>query len=441
MTATIAEMVAPLVTALMNDSDSVPIRFWDGSSLGPAGESAVVIKSREALRRLLWAPGELGLGRAYVAGEIDLEGDIIETISVAQNMAADSSDVIRQQLRIRDWPMLIRIAARLGVLGLPLTPPPEEVRVHGRFHSRERDAMVVAHHYDVGNEFYRLFLGQTMTYSCGYFESDDASLDDAQTAKYELICRKLGLEPGMRLLDIGCGWGGMTIHAAARYGVDAVGVTLSEEQAEMARRRVSEAGLTDRVEIRYQDYRDVDDGPYEAVSSIGMFEHVGLVRLVEYFQKVHDLLTPGGRFLNHAISRPNGSGAFPKRSFVARYVFPDGEVHEVGRVVSVMQDLGLEVRDVESLREHYAKTLRHWVTNLEGSWEKAVTLAGVGRTRIWRLYMGASALNFEAGRNSVHQVLAVNAEPGGSSGMPATRRELLDDKTGPPTKWPVVTRT
>ncbi len=189
----------------------------------------------------------------------------------------------------------------------------------------------------------------------------------AQTSKYDLICRKLGLQPGMRLLDVGCGWGGMAIHAASHYGVEAIGVTLSQEQADLARERVSEAGLDDRVEIRYQDYRDVADGPFDAVSSIGMFEHVGLTQLTEYFTRIKDLIVPGGRFLNHGISRPNGVGTLPKHSFIARYVFPDGELHEVGRVVTAMQEEGLEVRDVESLNEHYAKTLRHWVANLEGS--------------------------------------------------------------------------
>jgi cyclopropane-fatty-acyl-phospholipid synthase len=425
MTATVAEKVAPLVRALVSGPEYPPIRFWDGSSLGSPGESCVVVNSPRALRRLLWAPGELGLGRAYVAGEIDVEGDMMEMISTVLARAEDPSEVIRQRIRIRDWPTLLSTAAQLGVLGLPPKPPPEEARVGGRLHSKDRDATAITHHYDVGNDFYALFLGETMTYSCAYFDSEDAGLDEAQAAKYDLICRKLGLQAGMRLLDIGCGWGGMAIHAASRYGVGVVGVTVSKEQAEMARKRVAEASLADRVTIRLEDYRDVDDGPYEAVSSIGMFEHVGEVRLVEYFQKVHDLLTPGGRFLNHAISRPSGSEPLPKRSFVGRYVFPDGELHEVGRVISAMQQLGLEVRDVESLREHYAKTLRHWVANLEASWAEAVRLAGDGRARIWRIYMAASALNFEAARVSVHQVLATKTTPDGISSMPATRDGFL----------------
>jgi cyclopropane-fatty-acyl-phospholipid synthase len=428
MTNTVAEIVKPLVTALLNDAGPVPIQFWDGSFLGTPGENVIVVKSPEAVRRILWAPGELGLGRAYVAGEIDFEGSIIEALSAAQDMAGDSPDVVRQRLRARDLPTLIRTARKLGVLGLPPAPPPEEARVRGGVHSKERDASAIAHHYDVGNDFYRLLLGETMTYSCGYFDSDNASLDEAQTAKHDLICRKLGLVEGMRLLDVGCGWGSMAIHAASRYGAKVVGVTLSQAQVELARERVARAGLSDRIEIRYQDYRDVSDGPYDAVSSIGMFEHVGLSRLDDYFTSIREVLIPGGRFLNHAISRHSGSGALPKRSFIARYVFPDGEFHEVGRVITRMQDLGLEVRDVESLREHYAKTLRRWLANLEGSWSDAVALAGAGRARVWRLYIAASALNFEANRVSIHQVLAVNTPGSGNSEMPATRKGLAEKR-------------
>ena len=426
MTNTVAQIVKPLVTALLNDAGLVPIKFWDGSVLGTPGENVIVVKSPEAVRRILWAPGELGLGRAYVAGEIDFEGSILEALSAAQDMAGDSPDVVRQRLRARDLPTLIQTAHKLGVLGLPPAPPPEEARVRGGVHSKDRDAAAIAHHYDVGNDFYRLFLGETMTYSCGYFDTDNTSLDEAQSSKHDLICRKLGLAPGMRLLDVGCGWGSMAIHAASQYGAHVVGVTLSRAQVELARERVAQAGLADRVEIRYQDYRDVDDGPYDAVSSIGMFEHVGLSRLEDYFTSIREVLIPGGRFLNHAISRPSGSGAIPKRSFIARYVFPDGELHEVGRVVARMQDLGLEVRDVESIREHYAKTLRHWLANLEGSWSDAVASAGPGRARVWRLYMAASALNFTANRASIHQVLAVNTPDSGDSEMPATRKGLVE---------------
>jgi cyclopropane-fatty-acyl-phospholipid synthase len=267
-----------------------------------------------------------------------------------------------------------------------------------------------------------------MTYSCAYFSDRDTSLDDAQTTKLEVVCRKLGLREGMRVLDVGCGWGSFALHAAQRHGVDVVGVTLSPSQAESATARARDAGVDRQVEIRLQDYRDVNDGPYDAISSIGMFEHVGLARLREYFGNLFTLLRPGGRLLNHAISRPPGPSAFDKHSFIERYVFPDGELHEVGTVVSAMQAHGFEVRDVESMREHYALTLRHWVRNLEAGWSEAVALAGAPRARVWQLYMAGSALNFEAARTSIHQVLGVRTEATGVSGMPLTRSELLVDR-------------
>ena len=254
---------------------------------------------------------------------------------------------------------------RTGFGALPV--PAEEARLGGVRHSRKRDAAAIAHHYDVSNAFYRIVLGPSMTYSCAVWERGDVTLEDAQAAKYELVSRKLGLEPGMRLLDVGCGWGGMVVHAAANHGVRAVGVTLSRRQAEWAEKAVAEAGLADRVEIRYQDYRDVRDGPFDAISSIGMFEHVGLSQLRVYFGGLRRLLRPGGRLLNHGIARPPNAGRtrFQPNSFIDRYVFPDGELHELGSVVSTMQGTGFEVRHVESLREHYALTLRAWVRNLE----------------------------------------------------------------------------
>jgi cyclopropane-fatty-acyl-phospholipid synthase len=262
-----------------------------------------------------------------------------------------------------------------------------------------------------------------MTYSCAVWERPGVTLEDAQAEKYELVCRKLGLVPEMQLLDVGCGWGGMVLYAAANHGVRAVGVTLSRRQAEWAEKAVADAGLADRVEIRYQDYRDVRDGPFDAISSIGMFEHVGLSQLRVYFGGLRGLLRPGGRLLNHGISRrPNaGRTRFRRNGFIDRYVFPDGELHEIGGVVSTIQRSGLEVRHLESLREHYALTLRAWVRNLESSWGDAVAEVGSGRARVWRLYMAASALNFEAGRTQVHQVLAVRPDRG-RSGLPLRPR-------------------
>ena len=406
-----ASLLEPIVGRLLGPEVPVAVRFWDGSSIG-AGATTVVVRSPEAIKHLLWAPNELGLGRAYVAGQLDLEGDIYDLLQLKSEAP---------ELGPRAIPALLSAARKLDLIGRKPPVPPEEARLRGRRHSRQRDAAAIRHHYDVSNDFYRLVLGPTMTYSCAYFRDEHMTLDDAQESKYELICQKLGLEPGMRLLDVGCGWGGMVLHAARHHGVEAVGVTLSPSQHELATKRIAEAGLGDRVEVRVQDYRDIRDGPFDAISSIGMFEHVGLARLEEYFERLLALLPPGGRLLNHGISRPRGEGGFDRGSFIDRYVFPDGELHEVGRVVSRMADVGFEVRDVHGLREHYAKTLRHWVSNLEGRWDDAVALAGPGRARVWRLYMAASAVNFESGRTAIHQVLAVKPTADGDAALPLTR--------------------
>ncbi len=416
-----------MVTSLLGPDLPIRIQMWDGSELGRSGsKTMLVVKSPMALRRLLYAPNELGFGRAYVAGDLDLQGDIFAALALRENLSVQQSGAEPGvKLGLSGWLKALKAARELHLIGPPLPAPPEEAHLHGRRHGTTRDAAAISHHYDVSNEFYRLFLGETMTYSCAYFADERWELDRAQEAKYELVCRKLALCPGMRLLDVGCGWGGMVMHAARLHGVKAVGVTLSRNQEELARKRVAEAGLSSEVEIRYQDYREVKDGPYDAISSIGMFEHVGLARLGEYFAALGRLLRPGGRVLNHAISKPSGPSKFQRNSFVERYVFPDGELHEVGTVVSAMQAQKLEVRDVESLREHYARTLRAWVSNLEARWDEAISLAGPARARIWRLYMAGSALGFEAGRISVHQVLAVKPTDNGSSGMAPTRRDFV----------------
>jgi cyclopropane-fatty-acyl-phospholipid synthase len=421
----VAEALEPLLRRLLGPRLPVQIKAWDGSVVGPPScPTTIVITSPNALRRMLWAPGELGLARAYVAGDLELEGDVFDLLHVRDAMA-NPLEHVEVGIGLKDVPELVRTARALGALGRPLPPPPEEAHLKGRRHSPARDRAAIAHHYDVGNDFYRLVLGPTLTYSCAHWPTPHSTLDEAQAAKYELVCTKLGIRPGMRLLDIGCGWGGMALHAAEHHGATVVGITLSKEQRRLAAERAEAAGLADRIDFREQDYREIDDGPFDVVSSIGMFEHVGEARTAEYMADVFALVRPGGRLLNHAISRPPGPSAISDRSFIGRYVFPDGELMEVGKTVSAMQAAGFEVRDVESLREHYALTLRAWVANLEANWDEAVRLVGAGRARVWLLYMAASAVNFEQGRTAIHQVLGVRPHPDGRSDMPLTRRELL----------------
>jgi cyclopropane-fatty-acyl-phospholipid synthase len=316
---------------------------------------------------------------------------------------------------------------RLGAVGRPPQPPPEEVRLSGRRHSKGRDAAAIAHHYDVSNEFYELVLGESMVYSCAYWareQSPSYGLAEAQRDKLELVSRKLGLRPGVRLLDVGCGWGALVIHAAREHGVRAVGITLSRAQAEWARKRVAEEGLDELVEIREQDWRDVDDGPFDAIASIGMAEHVGAASYPAYARSLYTLLAPRGRLLNHQIvepARPPRSG----RSFIDAYVFPDGELLPIGDVVSLIEGGGFEVRDVENLREHYARTLRCWVDNLTKHRDAALRAASAGRVRVWQLYMTGSALSFDSGQIGVAQVLAVRQARDGDSRMPATRADFL----------------
>jgi cyclopropane-fatty-acyl-phospholipid synthase len=389
---------------------SLALVLPNGDALGPDDARArLVVRSPDALRRIVSAPGELGFARAYVAGEIAIEGDIYSALPALLELPS-----ARELVRL--WFTAARIVGPRGLR--PLAAPPEEARLRGGRHTRSRDAAAISHHYDVSNAFYRLVLGPSLTYSCAVYEHADATLEEAQAAKHELVCAKLGLQPSMRLLDVGCGWGSLLLHAAERHDVHGVGITISARQAELARERVADAGLAERIEIRLADYRDVRDGPFDAISSIGMFEHVGLSRLGVYFTRLHELLRPGGRLLNHGIARPPRRRAPIRRNtFVGRYVFPDGELHEVGAVVSAVQNAGFEVRHTETLREHYALTLRAWVRNLEAHWDEAVAEVGAPRARIWRLYMAGSTLGFEAGRLQVHQVLAVRPD-NGRSGMP-----------------------
>ncbi|MGA8746238.1 MAG: cyclopropane-fatty-acyl-phospholipid synthase family protein [Solirubrobacterales bacterium] len=415
----VANRFAPLAARLEGRlSGGIPfaVRFWDGSELRPeeggSGDTLLVRDSR-ALAYVATAPNQLGLGRAWVAGDIDVDGDL--------ERALRAGDRFRDlRLGFGDKLASMLVAARAGALGLRRPDPPRsEAHLGGRLHSLGRDRDAIRHHYDVSNAFYRLVLGPSMVYSCAYFASPEDTLEEAQERKLETICRKLRLAAGERLLDVGCGWGSLVIHAALHHGARAVGVTLSEPQAELARRRIREAGVGHRCEVRVQDYREVDDGPYDKVASVGMYEHVGAAQLNRYMRRLRELARPGGLILNHGIVRL-APGPRRKDTFIWRYVFPDGELHPVGRVVDSMEHAGLELRDCESLREHYALTLHRWVENLAANRDAAIAEAGEERERIWRLYMTGSALAFDRGDISVQQLLA--AAPGAPPRLPLARQ-------------------
>lgn len=409
----------------------VHLRAWDDSEAGGSDGGTVVFRNRRALRRILWAPNELGLVRGFVTGDIDFEGDIIGILDQPEIVTRFSHHTLKSVPAAQ----IVRAVATLamyGGIGRPPAPPSTEIPAH-RYslvhkHSRSQDAQAVSHHYDVSNDFYRLILGPSLVYSCAYWRTGpDGDLEAAQADKLDLICRKLALQPGMRMLDIGCGWGSLAIHAAREYGVTVVGVTLSAEQRALATERVQAAGLATRVEIRLQDYRDVADGPFDAVASVGMSEHVGQSALGGYVRHAVELLRPGGRFLNHAISTIGPLQ--PRRgwspSFIERYIFPDGEILPVSVVIDAMEKVGADVRDAESLREHYGLTLRAWVANLRENWPTAVELVGVERARTWLLYLATCALAFERGRVGIHQVLAVKLPAAGTSDMAWTRESWI----------------
>ncbi|MDT9696686.1 cyclopropane-fatty-acyl-phospholipid synthase family protein [Streptomyces sp. P17] len=416
-----------LVEQLLGAPLPMRIRAWDGSQTGPPGAPLLIVRNRRAVRRLLWRPGELGLARAWVAGDLDVEGDLYAALGALSGFLWERGEDARSLAEALRDPEVRSAVRGLVALGGPLPPPapPEEEvrRRRGHLHTKRTDRRAISHHYDVGNDFYEIVLGPSMVYSCAYWE-DAGTLEDAQRDKLDLVCRKLGLGPGMRLLDVGCGWGSMAIHAAREYGVSVVGITLSQEQAAYARKRAADEGLTDRIEIRVQDYRDVADGPYDAIASIGMAEHVGAERYLEYADVLHRLLKPGGRLLNHQIGRrpQRDESSYRVDEFIDAYVFPDGELQPVGVTVGQLERAGFEVRDVESIREHYALTLRRWVARLEADWDRAVRLTSPGRARVWRLYMAASALAFERNRIGVNQVLAVRTPESGASGMPLRSR-------------------
>ena len=373
------------------------VRLWDGSALPPTngGGPTFEVRSPDAFAHALLAPGQLGLGRAYVAGTIDVD-DLEGTLELLDGWQPPDIDG-RKRAR------LMLAAARAFGLRRPPVRPAAELRPRGKRHSVERDARAVRHHYDVSNDFFRLFLGEEMTYSCAFFSRGATTLEEAQREKLELTCTKLNLQPGQRVLDVGCGWGSFAMHAAENHGVNVVGITLSEPQAALARKRVEERGLADRVKIRVEDYRAVTEEPFDAVASIGMVEHVGASQIDVYARQLARMVRPGGRVLNHGIARIR-MGDPEAGPFSERYVFPDAAPLHLSRIQLALERGGLETEHVEGFRSDYAETLRHWARNLDDNIEEARRLAGPERVRVWRLYLRAARRGFETGFTSIYQV-------------------------------------
>lgn len=402
--------------------DGMPLRFtaYDGSSAGPEdAEFGLHLRNERGLSYIMTAPGDLGLARAYVAGDMDLvgvhPGDPYEAFSLLMNHTKFRRPAAAEALAI---------VRSLGFSHLkPPPPPPQESiprwrrMVEGLRHSEGRDADAIHHHYDVSNAFYEHVLGPSMTYTCAVYPTADATLEEAQAYKYDLVARKLDLRPGQRLLDLGCGWGGMVRHAAREYGVQTIGVTLSREQASWAQQRIKEEGLDHLAEVRFMDYRHVEETGFDAISSIGLTEHIGVKNYPSYFSWIRDHLRPQGRLLNHCITRqdnkPRNTGAF-----IDRYVFPDGELIGSGTIIRDVQDVGLEVQHEENFRVHYAKTLAGWCRNLVDNWDDCVAEVGEGTARVWGLYMAGSRLGFERNEIQLHHVLATKTDATGESGYP-----------------------
>ncbi|EHK83276.1 class I SAM-dependent methyltransferase [Rhodococcus pyridinivorans] len=388
----------------------MPLRFtaYDGSAAGPEDSPyGLHLASPKGATYIATAPGDLGMARAYISGDLQAKG---VHPGNPYELLASLGDLHFERPPAR---ILAQIARSLGTeLLKPIAPPPQEHLprwrriAEGLRHSKSRDAEVIHHHYDVSNEFYEYVLGPSMTYTCAVFESENQSLEDAQENKYRLVFEKLRLKPGDRLLDIGCGWGGM-VRYAARRGVKALGVTLSREQAEWAQKAIVEEGLSDLAEVRHSDYRDVPEEGFDAISSIGLTEHIGVANYPAYFRFLHGKLRVGGLLLNHCITRPTNNTRAKAGGFIDRYVFPDGELTGSGRIITEAQNIGFEVMHEENLREHYALTLKGWCEYLEKHWQACVAEVGEGTARLWGLYMAGSRLGFERNVVQLHQVLAV----------------------------------
>lgn len=395
------------------------VRLWDGSVLPPGpglpARFTLAIRSPGALRTLFLSPTELSLGEAFIHGRLDIEGDLGSAFALAEYL-------VRPRGRLGDR---LRRARQLLSLppDAPPVPPGRRPTISGRLHSISRDRQAVTYHYDLPREFYSLWLDRRMVYSCGVFASPEDDLDAAQERKLDLICRKLRLRPGERLLDIGCGWGGLLVHAAARYGVEGVGITVSRPQADFASERIGEAGLSGRCRVEVRDYREMDGAAlFDKIASVGMFEHVGASLLAEYFRRAFRLLRPGGVFLNHGIARNPSCADSGGPYFSDHYVFPDGDLLPLSTTLRTAEEAGFEVRDVESLREHYVLTLRHWAKRLGAHADDARRVVGETTYRIWRLYLAGAAHTFAVGKNNVYQTLLCRPD-GGLAGLPLSRED------------------
>jgi cyclopropane-fatty-acyl-phospholipid synthase len=411
--------VANVLSEIVGRGVSLAFEAYDGSRAGPADAVCTIrLNDPRALNYVATAPSDLGLARAYVAGYLDLEGDMFTALMMLAG----------EHVGTLTWSDRLGVLKGLGPQILrPIPPPPQETRPGlwwGLRHSIQRDSRVISHHYDVSNRFYEWLLGPTMAYTCAVYPSDGCTLEEAQEEKVDLVCRKLDLQPGQRLLDVGCGWGTMVLHAAGNYGVQVLGVTLSRQQAEWGQKRIAEFGLSDLAEIRYSDYRHVPESGFDAISSIGLTEHIGARNLPAYVQFLASKVRPQGRFLNHCITRSVTNAPARAGGFINRYVFPDGELEAVGTIVSAIQDNGFEVRHEENFREHYARTCAAWGANLDAHWDEAVDEVGEPTARVWRLYLAGSRLGFTQRRIELHQVLSVRTDDQGVSGMPVERLEF-----------------
>ncbi|QSR24263.1 SAM-dependent methyltransferase [Nocardioides aromaticivorans] len=400
----------------------LPVRLvaWDGSVAGPEDSPVVELRSPEALRRLLWHPGELGAAQAYVTGELDVPGDLDAALTHAFAVAKERG-LSGRRPPVRALAGAVRTAFGLDLIGRPPAPPATQARIRGRLHSKDRDRSAISHHYDTTADFYSLILDEeTMAYSCGYHAPADQPLAEAQHAKLDLVCRKLGLEPGMRLLDVGCGWGSLSLHAAEQFGARVVGVTISAEQKRFAEAAARRRGLTDLVEFRLCDYRDAvphRGAEYDAVASLEMGEHVGQANYATYAQVLHDAVRPGGRVLVQQMSR---TGRWPGGGpFIESFIAPDMHMRPVGETVALLEASGLEARDVHALREHYVLTVAGWLERFEANVDAITDLVGEELVRVWRLYLVGGSMAFRDGRMGVDQVLLVR--PGGPHGLPWTR--------------------